>query len=194
MFEAIGHVDDDLILAADAPARKHRKPPVYCRSFVSVAACACIFLGGVAVWQNGKFSTDTTAETAMESSAYDKSAAMASEDEPMVGAAAPQAELNESAKAAEGAANDTDSAESSIALGLARCVQIDGVRYFESPKVIDFIANREADGVIVDSVDRDAFPKADNCSNFGTGYSYWVTGDTTVVVEIDGEYCEFEAN
>ena len=43
--------------------------------------------------------------------------------------------------------------------GLARCVQIDGVRYFESPKVIDFIANRDPDGVISDSVDRDAFPE-----------------------------------
>ena len=74
------------------------------------------------------------------------------------------------------------------------CVQIDGVRYFESLKVIDFIANRDPDGVISDSVDRDAFPETDRCSNFGTGYSYWVTGDNAVVVEIDGEYCEFEAN
>ena len=32
-------------------------------------------------------------------------------------------------------------------------MQIDGVRYFESPKVIDFIANRDPDGVISDSVD-----------------------------------------
>lgn len=194
LFEAIGYVDDDLILAADAPAKKRRKPPVYWRNLVSVAACACIFLGGVAVWQSGRLNADTAAETAMESSAYDKSAAAASEDEPMLGAAAPQAALDESAEAAEGAARSTDSAESSIALGLARCVQIDGVRYFESPKVIDFIADRDPDGVIDDSVDRDAFPEADNCSNFGTGYSYWVTGDTTVVVEINGEYCEFEAN
>ena len=47
LFEAIGHVDDDLILAADAPLKKRRKPPVYWRQLVSVAACACIFLGGV---------------------------------------------------------------------------------------------------------------------------------------------------
>ena len=181
LFEAIGHVDDDLILAADAPVKKRRKPPVYWRNLAAVAACACIFLGGVAVWQNDKFGTDT-AEMAMESSAA---------DEPLMGAVAPQAELDESAAAAAG---DTDSAESSIALGLARCVQIDGVQYFESPKVIDFVANRAADGVITDSVDRDAFPEADGCSNFGSGYSYWVTGEDTVVVEIDGEYCEFEAN
>ena len=118
-------------------------------------------------------------------------AAEAAPDEPMVGAAAPQADYG--AEAAEGS-TAKDSAESAVALGLARCVQIDGVRYFESPKVIDFIANREADGVIADSVDRDAFPEADGCSNFGTGYSYWVTGEKTVVVEIDGEYCEFQAD
>ena len=154
LFEAIGHVDDDLILAADAPLKKRRKPPVYWRSFEA-------------------------AETAP------------APDVPMLSAAAPQAD-NGDAAAKEGAAKD--SAESSIALGLARCVQIDGVRYFESLKVIDFIANRDPDGVISDSVDRDAFPETDMCSNFGTGYSYWVTGDNAVVVEIDGEYCEFEAN
>ena len=185
LFEAIGHVDDDLILVADAPARKRRKPPVYWRNLVSVAACACIFLGGVAVWQSGKFSANTTAETAM---------AAETADEPLMGAAAPQAELDESAKAVEGASGDTDSAASSITLGLARCVQIDGVRYFESPKVIDFLADRDPDGTITDSVSIDAFPETDGCSNFGSGYSYWVTGEDTVVVEIDGEYCEFEAN
>lgn len=193
LFEAIGHVDDDLILAADAPAKKRRKPPVYWRNVVSVAACACVFLGGVAVWQSGKLHADTAVETAMESSAYDKSAAAASEDVPMMGAAAPQAELAEGAEAAN-EAGTADSAESSVALGLAQCVQIDGVRYFESPNAIDFTADREADGVITDSVSADAFPEADNCSNFGTGYSYWVTGENTVVVDIDGEYCAFEAN
>ena len=73
-------------------------------------------------------------------------------------------------------------------------MQIDGVRYFESPKVIDFISNRDPDGVISDSVDRDAFPETDGCSNFGTGYSYWVTGDGVVIVEMDGVYWEFMAN
>lgn len=204
LFEAIGHVDDDLILAADAPLKKRRKPPVYWRQLVSVAACACIFLGGVAVWQSegfrkanmtseaAAFAADAPEEAAEGAPAPEEAAEGASApDEPMLSAAAPQAD-NGDAAAKAGAAED--SAESSIALGLARCVQIDGVRYFESPKVIDFIANRDPDGVIEDSVDRDAFPETDECSNFGTGYSYWVTGDTTVVVEIDGEYCEFEAN
>lgn len=194
LFEAIGHVDDDLILAADAPLKKRRKPPVYWRQLVLVAACACIFLGGVAVWQSDGFrkANMTSEAAAFADDAPEEAAEIApAPDVPMLSAAAPQAD-NGDAAAKEGAAKD--SAESSIALGLARCVQIDGVRYFESPKVIDFIANRDPDGVISDSVDRDAFPETDRCSNFGTGYSYWVTGDNAVVVEIDGEYCEFEAN
>lgn len=204
LFEAIGHVDDDLILAADAPLKKRRKPPVYWRSFAAVAACACVFLGSVAVWQSdgfrkanmtseaAAFAADAPEEAAEIAPAPEEAAETApAPDVPMLSAAAPQAD-NGDAAVKEGAAKD--SAESSIALGLARCVQIDGVRYFESLKVIDFIANRDPDGVISDSVDRDAFPETDMCSNFGTGYSYWVTGDNAVVVEIDGEYCEFEAN
>ena len=100
LFEAIGHVDDDLILAADAPVKKRRRVVhLHWQQVVSVAACA-----------------------------------------------------------------------------------------------VDCPPDRGADGVIETSVDRDAFPETDGCSNFGTGYSYWVTGDNAVVVEIDGEYCEFEAN
>ena len=68
------------------------------------------------------------------------------------------------------------------------------MRYFESPAQIDFAANRDPDGVIADSVAYDAFPEADGCSNFGTGYSYWLTGEKSIVVEIDREYLLFEAN
>ena len=73
LFEAIGHVDDDLILAADAPLKKRRKPPVYWRQLVSVAACACIFLGGVAVWQSDGFrKADMTSEAAAFAAALNK--------------------------------------------------------------------------------------------------------------------------
>lgn len=194
LFEAIGHVDDDMILAADAPAKKRRRVVhLHWQQVVSVAACACIVLGGAAVWRSGTLRKSSIAgETAMASDVPEAAAETApAPDMPMLDAAAPQADNGDSA-AKEGAAKD--SAESSTALGLARCVQIDGVRYFESLLVIDFFANRDPDGVISDSVDRDAFPETDRCSNFGTGYSYWVTGDNAVVVEIDGEYCEFEAN
>lgn len=193
LFEAIGHVDDDLILAADAPLKKRRKPPVYWRSFAAVAACACVFLGGVAVWQSDGFrkANMTSEAAAFAADAPEEAAEIApAPDVPMLSAAAPQAD-NGDAAAKEGAAKD--SAESSIALGLARCVQIDGVRYFESPKVIDFIANRDPDGVISDSVAADVLPDMDGCSNFGAGYSYWVNEDDTVVVEIDGEFVVFEA-
>ena len=168
LFEAIGHLDDDLILAADAPVKKRRRPPVYWRGFAAAAACACIFLGGITVWQR---------------SAIPHDAVMLS------------AQLPETA-AAEAAPDEAlaDTAESSTALGVARCVQLDGVRYFESPAQIDFAANRDPDGVIADSVACDAFPETDGCSNFGTGYSYWLTGENSIVVEIDREYLLFEAN
>ena len=56
LFEAIGHVDDDMILAADAPAKKRRRVVhLHWQQVVSVAACACVFLGGVAVWQSDGF-------------------------------------------------------------------------------------------------------------------------------------------
>lgn len=193
LFEAIGHVDDDLILAADAPLKKRRKPPVYWRSFAAVAACACVFLGGVAVWQSDGFrkANMTSEAAAFAADAPEEAAETApAPDVPMLSAAAPQAG-NGDAAVKEGAAKD--SAESSIALGLARCVQIDGVRYFESLKVIDFIANRDPDGVISDSVAADVLPDMDGCSNFGAGYSYWVNEDDAVVVEIDGEFVVFEA-
>ena len=193
LFEAIGHVDDDLILAADAPLKKRRKPPVYWRSFAAVAACACVFLGGVAAWQSDGFrkANMTSEAAAFAADAPEEAAETApAPDVPMLSAAAPQAD-NGDAAVEEGAAKD--SAESSIALGLARCVQIDGVRYFESLKVIDFIANRGPDGVISDSVAADVLPDMDGCSNFGAGYSYWVNEDDAVVVEIDGEFVVFEA-
>ena len=191
LFEAIGHVDDDLILAADAPLKKRRKPPVYWRQLVSVAACACIFLGGVAVWRSGTLRKSSIAsEAAMAADAPEAAAETApAPDMPMSDAAAPQA-----ADADEGAAVEKDSAASGIALGLAQCVQIDGVLYFDTGSAVDCPPDRGADGVIETSVDRDAFPETDGCSNFGTGYSYWVTGDGVVIVEIDGAYWEFMAN
>ena len=124
----------------------------------------------------------------------ERPAAETAPDEALADTAAPQIAGN--AEANEGAAvkGTQDAAESSTALGVARCVQLDGVRYFESPAQIDFAANRDPDGVIADSVAYDAFPEADGCSNFGTGYSYWLTGEKSIVVEIDREYLLFEAN
>ena len=192
LFEAIGHVDDDLILAADAPVKKRRRVVrLHWQQVVSVAACACIFLGGAAVWRSGALHKSSIAsEAAMAADAPEAAAETApAPDVPMLDAAAPQA-----AGADEGAAVEKDSAASGIVLGLAQCVQLDGVRYFDTGSTVDFAPDREADGVIAASVDRDTFPETDGCSNFGTGYSYWVTGDGVVIVEIDGAYWEFMAN
>ena len=121
-------------------------------------------------------------------------AAETAPDEAMADTAAPQTVCGAEANEGAAAKGTQDTAESSTALGVARCVQLDGVRYFESPAQIDFAANRDPDGVIADSVARDAFPETDGCSNFGTGYSYWLTGEKSIVVEIDREYLLFEAN
>lgn len=190
LFEAIGHVDDDLILAADAPVKKRRRVVrLHWQQVVSVAACACIFLGGAAVWRSGALHKSSIPSEAAMAADVPEAAAETAPDMPMLDAAAPQA-----AGADEGAAVEKDSAASDIALGLAQCVQLDGVRYFDTGSAVDFAPDREADGVIAASVDRDAFPETDGCSNFGTGYSYWVTGDGVVIVEMDGVYYEFAAN
>ena len=190
LFEAIGHVDDDLILAADAPVKKRRRVVrLHWQQVVSVAACACIFLGGAAVWRSGALRKSSIASEAAMAADVPEAAAETAPDMPMLDAAAPQ-----TADADEGAVVEKDSTASGIVLGLAQCVQLDGVRYFDTGSAVDFAPDREADGVIAASVDRDTFPETDGCSNFGTGYLYWVTGDGVVIVEIDGAYWEFMAN
>ena len=190
LFEAIGHVDDDLILAADAPVKKRRRVVrLHWQQVVSVAACACIFLGGAAVWRSGALHKSSIASEAAMAADVPEAAAETAPDMPMLDAAVPQ-----TADADEGASVEKDSTASGIVLGLAQCVQLDGVRYFDTGSAVDFAPDREADGVIAASVDRDTFPETDGCSNFGTGYLYWVTGDGVVIVEIDGAYWEFMAN
>ena len=190
LFEAIGHVDDDLILAADAPVKKRRRVVhLHWQQVVSVAACACIFLGGAAVWRSGALHKSSIPSEAAMAADVPEAAAETAPNMPMLDAVAPQ-----TADADEGSAVEKDSAASGIALGLAQCVQLDGVRYFDTGSAADFAPDREADGVIAASVDRDTFPETDGCSNFGTGYLYWVTGDGVVIVEIDGAYWEFMAN
>ena len=190
LFEAIGHVDDDLILAADAPVKKRRRAVrLHWQQVVSVAACACIFLGGAAVCRSGALHKSSIPSEAAMAADVPEAAAETAPDMPMLDAAAPQ-----TADADEGAAVEKDSTASGIALGLAQCVQLDGVRYFDTGSAVDFAPDREADGVIAESVDRDTFPETDGCSNFGTGYLYWVTGDGVVIVEMDGVYWEFMAN
>ena len=99
LFEAIGHLDDDLILAADAPVKKRRRPPVYWRGFAAAAACACIFLGGVTVWQRSAIPHDAVM---LSDQLPETAAAEAAPDEALADTAAPQIAGN--AEANEGAA------------------------------------------------------------------------------------------
>lgn len=49
LFEAIGMVDDDLILAANAPAVRRKPMTVNFRRVIGAAACVCAVLLGVRI-------------------------------------------------------------------------------------------------------------------------------------------------
>ena len=166
LFEAIGCVDDALILEADAPQR--RKPAVYWRPLVSVAACACLAIG-IAGFGSKMFRCGSAApaETAML------------EDRNLE------------------STYGTDNGEDSVcaaATATRRAVCIDGVLYYDTGTVSDMEYRcGTPDGVITDTTDADALPTEDGQSNFGTGYGYQFAADGTVEVEIDGEYVIFAA-
>ena len=163
LFEAIGCVDDDLILQADAPLR--RKPAVYWRPILSVAACACLAIGVVGFGSKMfRCGSAAPAETAMME---DRGLESTYGGEDGVCAAAP----------------DT-----------RRAVCIDGVLYYDTGTISDAETRRAIlDGVITTATDADALPTEDGQSNFGTGYGYQFTADGTVEVEIDGESVIFAA-
>ena len=164
LFDAIGHVDDDLILQADAPQR--RKPAVYWRPIVSIAACACLAIG-IAGFGSKMFRCGSAApaETAML------------EDRNL--------------ESTYGADNGEDSV-CAAATATRRAVCIDGILYYDTGAVSDMEYRcGTPDGVITDTTDADALPTEDGQSNFGTGYGYQFAADGTVEVEIDGEYVIF---
>lgn len=169
LFEAIGCVDDDLILQADAPLR--RKPAVYWRPILSVAACACLAIGiagfGSKMFRCGSAAPAETAETAMLEDRKLESTYGADGGEEGVCAAAPDNR---------------------------RAVCIDGVLYYDTGAVSDTETRRAIfDGVISGTTAADELPTEDGQSNFGTGYGYQFAADGTVEVEIDGEYVIFAA-
>lgn len=195
LFDAIGQVDDDLILAADRPAVRRRKKPVYWMPALSAAACAGLLLVGVVGWRAGNSKNDfvestvAAAETAPE--------AAAAPDEPLMSAVSPYAD--EGSSPADGGTDSTykagDSAESSIAIAPARAVMLEGVVYFGTAAVSDTDADAAPDGTITSTVDSDSFPTEDGQSNFGTGYAYrYGSIDGTLEVLIDGEWWIFAAN
>lgn len=199
LFEAIGQVDDDLILAADRPAVRRRKKPVYWMPALSAAACAGLLMVGVAGWRAGSSKGDlmeSSAAMAEERSAEQPEAA-AAPNEAMVGSANPFAEDN--GAPVEGSADGTykaqDSAESGIAIAPAHAVMLEGVVYYDTCAISDTDPSAAPDGTITSAVDSDSFPSEDGQSNFGTGYAYrYGSADGTVEVLIDGVWWIFAAN
>ena len=199
LFEAIGQVDDDLILAADRPAVRRRKKPVYWMPALSAAACAGLLMVGVAGWRAGSSKGDlmeSSAAMAEERSAEQPEAA-AAPNEAMVGSANPFAEDN--GAPVEGSADGTykaqDSAESGIAIAPAHAVMLEGVVYYDTCAISDTDPSAAPDGTITSAVDDQSFPTEDGQSNFGTGYAYrYGSADGTVEVLIDGVGWIFAAN
>ena len=198
LFEAIGQVDDDLILAADRPAVRRRKKPVYWMPALSVAACAGLLMVGVVGWRAGssKGGLMESAAVAAEG-ASEQAEAAAAPDEAMVGSANPFAEDN--GAPVEGSADGTykaqDSAESSIALAPTHAVMLEGVVYYDTCAISDTDPSAVPDGTITSTVDDQSFPAEDGQSNFGTGYAYRCgSADGTVEVLIDGVWWIFAAN
>ena len=184
LFEAIGRVDDDLILAADRPAVRRRKKPVYWMPALSAAACAGLLMVGVAGWRAGSSKNDfmesaaAAAETAPE--------VAAAPDEPLMSAASPYAD--EGSSPVEGSTDGTYKAEDSTVI-------LEGVIYYDTCTVSGTDAKAAPDGTITSTVDSDSFPTEDGQSNFGTGYAYrYGSENGTLEVQIDGEWWIFAAN
>lgn len=198
LFEAIGQVDDDLILAADRPAVRRRKRPTYWMPALSAAACAGLLMVGVVGWRAGssKGGLMESAAVAAEG-ASEQAEAAAAPDEAMVGSANPFAEDN--GAPVEGSTDGTykvqDSAESSIALAPAHAVMLEGVVYYDTCAISNTDPSAVPDGTITSAVDDQSFPTEDGQSNFGTGYAYrYGSADGTVEVLIDGVWWIFAAN
>ena len=199
LFEAIGQVDDDLILAADRPAVHRRKRPVYWMPALSVAACAGLLMVGVVGWRAGSSKGDLMESSAAmaEERSVEQPEAAAAPNEAMVGSATPFAEDNGAPveSSADGTYKAQDSAESSIAIAPAHAVMLDGVVYYDTCAISDTDPSAAPDGTITSAVDDQSFPAEDGQSNFGTGYAYrYGSADGTVEVLIDGVWWIFAAN
>lgn len=195
LFEAIGEVDDDLIAAADRPAVRRRKKPVYWMPALSVAACAGLLMVGVAGWRAGSSKNDFVESTAAAAETAPEAAT--APDEGLVSAANPFAE--DEGSPVEGSTGSTykaeDSAESRIAIAPARAVMLEGIVYYDTCAISDTDPNAAPDGTITSTVDSDSFPTEDGQSNFGTGYAYrYGSEDGTLEVQFDGEWWIFAAN
>lgn len=166
LWEAIGYVDDELILAADAPVVRRRKPPVYWRQLVSAAACACLLAGGVAVWHGGLLTGSTgTSVTGADSA-------------PALGASNEESATDDAAPY---------TAESSA----VRMVRVGGVLYADTGAVSE--SDADADGVFLGIVDSGETPTENDTANFDGAVAYRYGDGDTLDVFIDGQWYVFAA-
>lgn len=85
LFEAIGLVEDELILAADGPSV--RKAPIRWHRVLPAAACLCLFAGGIWTWAGLFTAGSGSSAPAVEESANEyrvESSAAVTQDAPMM--------------------------------------------------------------------------------------------------------------
>lgn len=75
LFDAIGQVEDGLVLEADAAPAQAVRPPVLVllRRWAPLAACVCVFAGAVLVWR-GDFGRMGSMDSTMSGAAMDQAA------------------------------------------------------------------------------------------------------------------------
>ena len=75
LFDAIGQVEDGLVLEADAAPVRAVRPPVLVllRRWAPLAACVCVFAGAVLVWR-GDFGRMGSMDSTMSGAAMDQAA------------------------------------------------------------------------------------------------------------------------
>lgn len=192
LFDAIGQVDDDLILAADQPVMHRRKRPVYWLPAVSAAACAGLLMIGVVSWRAGSSKSGLVSSAAVTAAdASEEVETAVAPDEPLLNAANPYAEDNGSPvkESAGSTYKAEDSADSRIALAAQHAVMLEGILYYDSGTISDTAPDAAPDGTITSTVDDLSFPNEDGQSNFGTGYAYrYGNTDGTLEVLVDDEW------
>ena len=91
-------------------------------------------------------------------------------------------------------ANDSTTGEPKISAKVdgSRLVQVGGELYIDTKERITLRRCGMMDGEITKTVAPNEVPEEDDCSNFGTGYSYQIAGVYSIDVVINGDWCRFQ--
>lgn len=73
-----------------------------------------------------------------------------------------------------------------------RYIRVDGELYHDTGEIITVARCGVMDGEITKTVAETEPVEKDDCSNFGTGYSYQIAGVYSIDVVIDGDWCRFQ--